>query len=154
MCWTPHALHIANRLLTLFFCDEQQIKLFCGNEKKNINVNCLFAKSQSASVTFLLLLFSQSMLWVRKDKKDKEAEVDDKGRTSFPLCSCMACILASRACRMPLRFLCRYPNYITVQSIQTYDRISVGTVVDDLCARGGVGKRDAMLPSLIYIEWS
>ena len=32
--------------------------------------------------------------------------------------------------------------------------ISVGTVVDDLCEREGVGKSDAMLPSLIYIEWS
>lgn len=55
---------------------------------------------------------------------------------------------------MYLHFLCRFPNHITVQSIQTYDRIFFGTVVDDLCARGGAGKREAMLPSLIYIEWS
>lgn len=55
---------------------------------------------------------------------------------------------------MPQHLLCRFPNYITVQSIQSYDRISVGTVVDDLSAMGGEGKRDAMLPSLIYIEWS
>lgn len=60
--------------------------------------------------------------------------------------------IASRASSTPVHSLCRFPNYINVQSTQMYDRISVGTVVDDLCARGGVGTRDAMLLSLIYIE--
>lgn len=50
-------------------------------------------------------------------------------------------------------FLCRLPNWIAVQSVHSCDRISVGTGVDNLCARGGIGRRDAILPSLIYIEW-
>lgn len=108
------------------------------------------------SVTLLLLFFFVFILqWVRKDRKDKERQKMTKVvDPDLWLCSCMAsCSLTRRASRMPLHYLCRFPNYITVQSISSYDRISVGTVVDDLWARGGVGKRDAMLPSLIYIEW-
>lgn len=67
---------------------------------------------------------------------------------------CIAVVSSRRGSRMPTHFLCRFPNYSTDQSIQSYDRISAGTLVDDLCARGGAGKRDAMLPSLIYIEWN
>lgn len=54
--------------------------------------------------------------------------------------------------RLPLPFLFSSPNCIT-QSIQRYDGISVGTSLNDLCAKGGEpGKSDAMLPSVIYIE--
>lgn len=54
----------------------------------------------------------------------------------------MACTLATKASRaVPLHFLCGFPDYITAQSIQSYDRISDGTVVDDLFARGSREKR-------------
>lgn len=80
-------------------------------------------------------------------------KVVDLFQTQDSAAACMH-LFVSRASRMSLHFLCRFPNHITVQSIQPYDRIFFGTVVDNLCARGGAGKREAMLPSLIYIEWS